>query len=45
MLAIAFMLVAIILFILAAIPVGNGRLVPAGLAFMAAALLLGIWPG
>ncbi len=34
------LVVAIILFVLAAIPVGNGRLVPAGLAFFAASFLI-----
>jgi hypothetical protein len=33
------LVVAIILFVLAAIPVGNGRLMPAGLAFLAASFL------
>jgi hypothetical protein len=40
MLHTAFLIVAIVLFILAAIPVGNGRLVPAGLAFFAASFLV-----
>lgn len=41
MLALVFLIVALVLFILAAIPVteGGGRLVPAGLAFLTAALI------
>lgn len=41
MLALVFLIVALVLFILAAIPVGNGRLVPAGLAFMVASFIAG----
>lgn len=37
---IAFLIVSIVLFILAAIPVGNGRMIPAGLAFLAASFLV-----
>ena len=36
-----FVIVALVLFILAAIPIGNGRMVPAGLAFFAASFLVG----
>lgn len=35
----ALLIVAVVLFILAAIPVGNGRMIPAGLAFLAASFL------
>ena len=35
-----FLIVAVILFILAAIPLGNGRTTPAGLAFFAASFLV-----
>lgn len=41
MLATVFLIVALVLFILAAIPVGNGRLIPAGLAFLAASFIAG----
>lgn len=34
------LIVAIVLFVLAAIPVGNGRMIPAGLAFLALSFLL-----
>ncbi len=34
------LIVSIVLFILAAIPVGNGRMLPAGLAFLAASFLV-----
>lgn len=40
-LRLAFLVVAIVLFALAAIPIGNGRMVPAGLAFFAASFLVG----
>ena len=39
-LKLVFLLVAVILFILASIPVGNGRTVPAGLAFFSASFLV-----
>ncbi len=38
-LRLVFLVVAIVLFVLAALPVGNGRIVPAGLAFFAASFL------
>lgn len=41
MIALVFLIVALVLFILATIPVGNGRLVPAGLAFLTASLVVG----
>lgn len=36
----SFLIAAIVLFGLSAIPVGNGRMIPAGLAFFAASLLV-----
>lgn len=39
MIPLVFLIVALVLFILAAIPVGNGRMIPAGLAFLTAALI------
>jgi hypothetical protein len=40
MIALAFLIVALVLFILAVVGVGNGRMIPAGLAFLTAALVL-----
>lgn len=39
-LKLVFLIVAVVLFILAAVPVGNGRTTPAGLAFFAASFLV-----
>lgn len=44
MLALIFLIVALVLFILAAIPVGNGRMIPAGLAFLTASFIASAGP-